>query len=107
MKGATKRTLPEAVRKAVRGEPFDPISDGGIVQDQGKSRNVIFFSYLSRLDYCTYYFLGVICYIYSCKLSRPTHFLGACTQYFIILYFLDTLPPPPLMINQDATKSRN
>lgn len=64
MKGATKRTLPEAVRKAVLGEPSDPISDGGIVQDQGKSRNVIFFSYLSRLHYCTYYFLGVICYIY-------------------------------------------
>ena len=42
MKGATKRTLPEAVRKAVLGEPFDP-SDGGIVQDQGKSQNVIFF----------------------------------------------------------------
>ena len=43
MKGATKRTLPEAVRKAVLGEPSDPISDGGIVQDQGKSRNGIFF----------------------------------------------------------------
>lgn len=43
MKGATKRTLPEALRKAVLGEPSDPISDGGIVQDQGKSRNGIFF----------------------------------------------------------------
>ena len=51
MKGATKRTLPEAVRKAVLGEPFDPISDGGIVQDQGKSQNVIFFSHISVI--CT------------------------------------------------------
>ena len=49
MKGATKRTLPEAVRKAVLVEPSDPISDGGIVQDRGKSRNgIFFFSYLSR-----------------------------------------------------------
>lgn len=48
MKGATKRTLPEAVRKAVLGEPFDPISDGGIVQDQGKSQNVIFFFLISQ-----------------------------------------------------------
>ena len=47
MKGATKRTLREAVRKAVLGEPSDPISDGGIVQDQGKSRNGIFFFHIS------------------------------------------------------------
>lgn len=35
MKGATKRPLPEAVRKLITGEPSDPM-DVPIIQNQGK-----------------------------------------------------------------------